>query len=98
MAFDEVRSGAGLLANGEDAVATAPALALNFWRYRACDTPVEIITGDRDLVVNPRLHAKPLSRLLRNANVTRVSGRGHMLHHFDAELVVQVARSMSGNT
>lgn len=90
MAFDEVRSGRGLQANGEDATALL-ALAANIPLYGACRVPVSILYGDRDVVVNPALHARTVARLLGQGRAQRVVGAGHMLHHFHADLVVGLA-------
>ncbi|MGA0530632.1 alpha/beta fold hydrolase [Hansschlegelia sp. KR7-227] len=98
MAFDEVRCGPGLLANGEDAVATPAALVAMAARYGGCRVPVELIAGDRDLVVNPLLHSHALSRLLPVCSLSWAPGSGHMLHHFRADLIVEAVRRLASGT
>jgi pimeloyl-ACP methyl ester carboxylesterase len=95
MAFDEVRCGPGLLANGEDAAATPAALVAMAARYGGCRVPVELLAGDRDLVVNPMLHSLALSRLLPACSLSWARGSGHMLHHFHPDLIVDAALRVS---
>jgi pimeloyl-ACP methyl ester carboxylesterase len=94
MAFDEVRRGPGLLANGEDAIALPPALIFNASRYAAADVPVKIIVGDSDLVVSPHLHGKPVSRMLPRGELSIVPGAGHMLHHFETDLIAKAVEQV----
>jgi pimeloyl-ACP methyl ester carboxylesterase len=96
MAFDEVRSGQGLLANGEDAVALPPALVFNSARYATANVPVKIIVGDSDLVVSPHLHGKLVSRILGNGDLSVVPGAGHMLHHFETDLIIMAVDELRG--
>ena len=52
--------------------------ALSYW---TCQTPVRIIQGDCDLVVNPHLHGRLLAAILPDATFTSAPGLGHMAHH-----------------
>lgn len=88
MAFDEVRTDEGMAAVGEDALALGFDLARNAARYWTCRTPVEVLVGEADVVVNPRLHGETLAALLPDARLTRAPGLGHMLHHFAPNAVV----------
>ncbi|MDR4306780.1 alpha/beta hydrolase [Chelatococcus sambhunathii] len=89
MAFGEVRTDEGMAAVGEDALALGFDLARNAARYWTCRTPVEVLVGDADIVVNPRLHGETLAALLPDARLTRAPGLGHMLHHFAPDAVVE---------
>ena len=85
--FGEVSRGGSMRATGEDSVETPLALIDSVFRYRACQTPISVITGSADAVVNPFLHAVPLSKLLGRSKVEIVDGMGHMLHHFKPEII-----------
>ena len=81
--FAEVSCGKAMRATGEDALETPLALVDSAFRYAGCTTPMRIIVGNLDAVVNPALHAVPLSKLLGRAEIQIVDGLGHMLHHFE---------------
>jgi pimeloyl-ACP methyl ester carboxylesterase len=80
--FAEAGAAGQLLAEGRDAALMAPGVAWNTAGYRGCTTPVRILAGDRDIVVNPATHARPLARWLPRARLTMLPGLGHMIHHF----------------
>jgi pimeloyl-ACP methyl ester carboxylesterase len=98
MAFDEVWNAEGMMAIGEDALALTGSLALNALRYGACETPIRVICGDGDIVLNPVVHGRALTRLAPNATFTRAAGHGHMLHHFEAGLIVEMVRELASQT
>lgn len=51
-------------------------------RYPEIRAPVMILTGDRDNVIDPVVHAIKLHRAIPHSALTVVPEMGHMLHHF----------------
>lgn len=69
--------------------------ALGLWelgpislRYAEYPVPVTVVADMSDFVVNPAMHAAPLSRLLPRSHLVSVSGQGHMLHHTCQDSIV----------
>ena len=87
--FEEVSRGESMRATGEDSLETPLALTDSVFRYGACQTPISLVTGSADAVVNPLLHAVPLSKMLGRSKVEIVNGMGHMLHHFKPEIITR---------
>lgn len=56
-------------------------------RYRRCTVPIAILAGEQDRIVDPRHHAVPLAKQLRNASLQVLPDCGHMLHHFEQERI-----------
>lgn len=62
-------------------------------RYHDIRVPAEIVTGDRDAIVAPAIHAYGLARDLPGARLTVLPGAGHMPHWSRAvEVVAAVDR------
>lgn len=57
-------------------------------RYGDIRSPVMILTGDRDNVVDPVVHAIRLHRAIPHSTLKVVPEMGHMLHHFAAPEVL----------
>ena len=95
MDFEAVGSDAGIASVGEDSLAIWSDLTLNLFRYRKLTCPVEIVCGEMDIVVNPALHGRALSRLAPRASFTSVPGVGHMVHHFEPGLILEKALRVS---
>lgn len=57
--------------------------------YRDLDVPVEILHGRADEVTPPPIHAEGLAEALPRAELRRLDGVGHMLHHARPEAVVE---------
>ena len=57
-------------------------------RYPALRLPIEIVHGEADTTVPIAVHSGPLSRMVPSANLTVLSGIGHMPHHADPEATV----------
>ena len=73
---------------GQDACLLNLGVASSAACYAACRVPVRVLAGERDIVVNPVLHARPLAKLLPAAELHLLPGLGHMIHHFaQAEIV-----------
>jgi pimeloyl-ACP methyl ester carboxylesterase len=68
-------------ANAEDVVDLHRAVTRLSPRYREIDRPVLILTGDRDTVVWPSIHAEGLARDIAGARLVRLPGTGHMPQH-----------------
>ncbi|WP_369062269.1 alpha/beta hydrolase [Caulobacter sp. 73W] len=54
----------------------------------ACRTPIEILTGDQDAVVDYRRHSAMAAEILPKADLHVSPGLGHMLHHFAPERII----------
>jgi pimeloyl-ACP methyl ester carboxylesterase len=57
-------------------------------RYYEIRAPTEIVTGDRDPIVSPAIHAYGLARDIPGARLTVLPGAGHMPHWSRTEEVV----------
>lgn len=77
-----------LVADGQDAALMAAGLSRSAMSYWRCRVPVEVIQGDRDIVVNPLLQGRPLAALLPRGTFRSLPGLGHMAHHFVPEVVL----------
>ncbi len=85
---DQAGERARLRAVGEEAawlVADMTRLATTF---AVCRTPVHVLCGDADLVVNPALHGRLLARVAPQATFRAAAGVGHMVHHIRPDLVL----------
>jgi pimeloyl-ACP methyl ester carboxylesterase len=67
---------------GQDAALLNVGLARTAWGALTCRTRVHILAGDRDIVVNNRLHGAVMAALLPEGRFEELPGLGHMLHHF----------------
>lgn len=68
------------VANARDVVDLNRHLIKLSARYHEIRAPTEIITGDRDPVVSPAIHAFGLARDIPGARLTILPGAGHMPH------------------
>jgi pimeloyl-ACP methyl ester carboxylesterase len=50
-------------------------------RYHQIRLPVEIVTGDSDLIVPAEAHAYPLHRAIKHSRLTVLSWTGHQIPH-----------------
>lgn len=62
--------------------------------YGEIAAPVTILIGEDDGIVPPAAEGVPLQQALPNAQQIMVSGRGHMLHHKNPELVLAALHRM----
>ncbi len=92
--FDLAASSATTTATGEDAVAIVTALWRSVASYRTCRTPVRILGGDADLVINNAPHGAALAQILPHGGFESLAGMGHMLHHFAQDDVVEAVRAV----
>ncbi len=63
--------------------------------YADLQVPTVIMTGLADPTVSPRLHSFPLAQELPNAKLITFPGRGHALHHAEAEAIVEAINALS---
>jgi pimeloyl-ACP methyl ester carboxylesterase len=63
-------------------------------RYATIKAPTTIITGDRDTVVTPRIHAHALAAALPHSKLVVLEGVGHMPHHVARDRVVAAIEEM----
>jgi pimeloyl-ACP methyl ester carboxylesterase len=92
--FDLAGRPAQVLSEGHDAAMIGPGMGLNALHYGDCAVPVHVFAGDRDVVVNPAIHAEPLARRLPRARLTRLRDLGHMLHHFAQPLIARAIAAL----
>jgi pimeloyl-ACP methyl ester carboxylesterase len=83
-------------AEGEDAGLLNSGLFRSALNYAACRTPVRILAGDRDLVVNNALHGRLLAQILPDGHFEDLPGLGHMAHHFAQARVAEAVRGLAG--
>lgn len=57
-------------------------------RYSELTLPIEIVHGDADTIVPIHVHAEPFVSQVASANLTVLSGVGHMPHHVDASACI----------
>jgi pimeloyl-ACP methyl ester carboxylesterase len=82
-------------AEGEDAALMAPGLMLSALNYANCKRPVRIFGGDKDIVVNNRLHGRQAARLLPDGAYTELPGLGHMIHHFAQAPIAEAVAALA---
>lgn len=87
--FAVASRGEQLVADGQDAALMTAGLSRSAMSYWRCQVPVEVIQGDRDIVVNPLLQGRPLAALLPRGTFRSLPGLGHMAHHFVPEVVLE---------
>lgn len=73
--------GKTLDANAEDLANTNPGVRLIAPGYPDLTTPVEILHGDRDWLLDIDQHGVELAETLPNGRLTPLPGVGHMAHH-----------------
>jgi pimeloyl-ACP methyl ester carboxylesterase len=83
-----------ITAEGEDAGWLWAGLARSVLAYPTLRTPVHLLGGGADLVVNTFLHARRAARLIPGAQFTLLPEAGHMLHHSHVGAVVRAALSL----
>jgi len=76
------------LANARDVVGLNAFVTRQAPRYAAIKAPTVIITGDRDTVVSPEIHARALAAKLPHSKLVVLDGVGHMPHHAAPDRVV----------
>jgi pimeloyl-ACP methyl ester carboxylesterase len=64
-------------------------------RYASIKAPTVIITGDRDTVVSPEIHARALAAKLPHSKLVVLDGVGHMPHHAAPDRVVEAIEDVA---
>lgn len=82
--YDQVLRPSQMVKEGEDAAAIAPGAPTGMVDISAVRAPTVIVAGDKDQVVDPGRHAKPLHMTLPGSELQILPGVGHMLHHVAA--------------
>jgi pimeloyl-ACP methyl ester carboxylesterase len=82
------------LANARDVAGLNAFVMKQSPRYAGIGAPTTIITGDRDTVVIPRIHAHALAAALPHSKLVALEGVGHMPHHVARERVVAEIEEM----
>lgn len=77
-----------LRADGEEALMMTTDLARSASAYSGARVSLRVLQGDRDAVVNPIRHGRPLSFLWPDSAFVSLPGLGHMAHHFAPEAVL----------
>jgi pimeloyl-ACP methyl ester carboxylesterase len=78
-----------LLAVGEEALLTLPAILRLMPRYRRLDLPVVFVAGRGDRYVSARAHTQRLHAMLPTSRLLLSGRAGHMVHHSDLPLVLE---------
>ena len=76
------------LANARDVAGLNAFVARQASRYASIKAPTVIITGDRDTVVSPDIHARAFAAKLPQSKLVVLEGVGHMPHHVAPDRVV----------
>ncbi len=83
-----------MIAEGEDAAASSPALAQMAACYAGCRVPTRIFGGSADIVINNALNGLATATAMPRARFDWLPGIGHMIHHHAIGDVVEAAASM----
>src|SRR5688572_26883159 len=87
--FDQVLDPDVLVHEGEDAASMLPLSPAGTIDLSRIGSPVQVLVGTADRVVEQERQGKALARLLRCGRLTEVEGAGHMLHHSHPDLVLR---------
>jgi pimeloyl-ACP methyl ester carboxylesterase len=77
------------IANAQDVAGLKDFVTAQAPRYSELKMPVTIITGDRDGIVEPQVHARVLVNTVPHSKLIMLEGIGHMPHHVARERVVE---------
>ncbi len=83
------------LANARDSVHLHDELERQSERYGEIDTPLTILTGDKDRTVGYKIHSVPLHEQVQGSELIILPGVGHMPHHVDTAAVVQAIADLA---
>jgi pimeloyl-ACP methyl ester carboxylesterase len=90
--YDLLLDTEAMVFQGEDAAAILPLSPAGTIAIRTIRTPVHVLTGTADQIVDRERQAKLLARLLPDARLTEIEGAGHMAHHTHSEPVLAAIR------
>ncbi len=86
------------LANARDVASLKANLAAFVPRYPEITAPTVVVTGDRDAVVYPEIHAEGLARDIPGARLVRIPGAGHMIHATRPDAVAAAIAEVTGRS
>lgn len=90
--YDQVLHPDILVHEGEDAASMLPFSPPGTIDLDRIGSPVHVLVGTEDRVVEQERQGKALARLLRGGRLTEVEGAGHMLHHSHPDTVLRAVR------
>ena len=85
---DQVLTADAMVREGEDSSAVLPFAPAGMMDLASIRVPVRILAGTADQIVDPKRHAEPLAAMLPEADLTELTGLGHMIHHVAPEAVL----------
>lgn len=83
-------------ANGEDLAAANREFAAQEARYGEIEAPAALLQGTEDRVLDGRIHAKALARVMPRARLVKLEGAGHMPHWTEPDVAARRVRALSG--
>jgi pimeloyl-ACP methyl ester carboxylesterase len=75
------------IANAKDVAQLLGSVKRQSPRYGEISSPIVLITGDRDTIVPPDTHSRPLARTLPHSKLIVLPGVGHAVQHVAADAV-----------
>jgi pimeloyl-ACP methyl ester carboxylesterase len=93
--FDQAGHPDHTRSTGEDTLMMGPGLARSALNYPLCKTPVRVMVGTEDKVVNPGVHGRPLSWILPRGELEQLDGLGHMIHHFAQDRILHAVDDLA---
>jgi pimeloyl-ACP methyl ester carboxylesterase len=78
--------------NARDIAAAAAEFGAQALRYPELTQPVSILSGSKDNVLWPSIHARGIARDVAHAELIKLEGTGHMPHYAELETTVAVIR------
>lgn len=90
--WDQILDPAAIIANAEDFSAVHPWRADSYIDLDAVRTPVQVLTGTADLIIEDLRQGQVLADL-SDAAVMRLEGCGHMLHHSRRDALLSAVRA-----
>lgn len=85
-------------ANAQDLTDLNAFLRVQAPRYGAIRVPTTIVTSDKDGIVAPEVHSRPLARQIRGSRLVVIPGVGHMPHWSATDRVVDEIDALAMKT
>jgi pimeloyl-ACP methyl ester carboxylesterase len=92
--WDQILAPPTIIANGEDFAAVHPWRLDSYIDLASVRTPVHVLTGAADLVIEDLHQGQLVAARLPDAAATRLEGVGHMPHHSRPDAVVSAVRAV----
>ena len=87
-----------MVSDARDGLSELKTLAWSGLAYASCRQRVSILGGTHDLVVANARHGLIAASMMPSGSFQWVPGAGHMMHHFEQELVADTVRRLIGDT